>query len=212
LILSTLSKIPSSDNPVVNITAGGLISSIIWSLFKEFGKIISPIFLTLPTTGSLIHDGILVFFVATMILLSGTFIPRNGDSADDRESSGGENVDIEIIPQHIEEDQSDDFGVSEDCVRIFDQVGKMRVVVSWPEEMNREWVELDAGRQIEFVFRDKPPDVDFDGSMFKLDRRCILGPFDVKIHPKEQINQRTLQFKGRDSDRVYRTIELRRAN
>lgn len=208
----SLSDLPSTDHPILDKAIAGIIAAGVWFLIKNGGEILLPTLESLPSTGSPLQDGLFVFLSVFVVILLISFVAGNGETNDDQEATETEDVEIEVIPQHFEDGQSDDIGVSEDCVRIFNQVGEMRVVVTWPDEITREWVEIDAGPRLEFVFQDQPPDVDFDGSMFKLDRSCTLGPFDVKIHPQEQINQRTLRFKGRNSDQVFKTTELRRAN
>lgn len=143
----------------------------------------------------------------------------DSESSDDSGGSDTESVEseyelptIDHTPQHLENSGEDDLARSQGSVRTFQQEGEMRLIVTWPTDRPREWVELDAGNDVDFVFASRPSDVEFNTPQFRLNDHVRIKGFIVKIHFQGEIVSRDINIKFVESGEVFHNITLERAS
>jgi hypothetical protein len=128
------------------------------------------------------------------------------EKRDDDEGNSSDNMDwaediIKFVPKNIEKGSDDAMAISNDWLRTFQGEGKGHVVVSWPEEQSREWVEINAGSDINITFKSKPSGIEFEDNMFRLKESVLTESFYIYVNHSVNINSRELTFNISDTDK-----------
>lgn len=116
---------------------------------------------------------------------------------------------ITLTPHDIDTNEEDEEAIFENSIRTKQQNGEAHLHIEWPDDVERDWIEVDAGDKVYFDFVPEPHDVKFNGSEFCLNDSTPYEGFKLIITHDKDINSRELKLKLSDSNNIILSRTLK---
>jgi hypothetical protein len=137
------------------------------------------------------------------------FGPNESGSTSKQEEEEDPRPKIKCHPQNLDTGMPDVISEEEDQIRTFDKMAEARILVQWPNELERCWVMVEAGEGVFIEFKNKPESMTFrDDGRFKMGDNATKKYFDMEISAPNLSGSHRIEFRETSNGDILADPEL----